>query len=170
MTSLFLRTRLVSCALAASLGATLLAPAPARAASPMQPGELPDAAATAAIDAAEKTALSLNARVCIAVVDSAGTLKAFRRMEGAAPGCVDSAINKARAAAVYRTPTLSFMERVNHGEPALTTLPGMVPLGGGVPAKAGATWLGAVGAAGTLNPNEVKIATAGADTLSQAGQ
>jgi len=30
--------------------------------------------------------------------------------------------------------------------------------------------VGAVGAAGTLNPNEVKIATAGADTLSQAGQ
>lgn len=128
---------------------------------------LTDASALAAIHAAEQVADSTGAKVCIAVVDSGGSLKAFKKMDGAAPGCVDSAINKARAAAMYQTPTLNFMERVNHGEPALTTLPGMVPLGGGVPAKSGDTWIGAVGAAGTKNPDEVRIATAGAQSLSR---
>lgn len=127
---------------------------------------LADSAAAAALASAEKTADELNAKVCIAVVDAGGMLKAFKRMDGAAPGCVDSAIAKARAAAIYRIPTLAFMNRVNHGEPAIATLPGMVPLGGGVPAKANDIWVGAVGAAGSANPNEVKIATAGADTLS----
>ncbi|MHC1479371.1 GlcG/HbpS family heme-binding protein [Frateuria aurantia] len=133
-----------------------------------QPGDLTYANAVKAIAAAEQTAISLNAKVCIAVVDSNGVLEAFKRMDGSAPGCVASAINKARAAAIYRTPTYNFMARVNHGEPALVTLPGMVPLGGGVPAQDNAgAWVGAVGDAGSANPNEVKIATVGAAALGQ---
>jgi glc operon protein GlcG len=124
-----------------------------------------DAQAQATILTAEKTAESLNAKVCIAVVDGSGNLKAFEKMEGAAPGCVDSAIEKARAAAVYHTASWNFMDRVNHGEPALTTLPGMVPLGGGVPAEVDGVWIGAVGDAGAPNVNEVKIANAAAQTL-----
>jgi glc operon protein GlcG len=155
-------SRLLGLLVAASAGCLSLA------SHAMQPGELGDSDAVAALSAAEKTANGLDAHVCIAVVDASGILKKFIRMEDAAPGCVDSAIQKARAAAVYRTPTLAFMERVNHGEPALTTLPGMVPLGGGVPAKAGDAWVGAVGAAGSANPNEVRIATAGAQALGEA--
>ena len=150
---------------------SLLAAVPALAAAAAQaaqPGDLAYNAAAKAIEAAEQAAVSLDAKVCIAVVDSNGVLEDFKRMDGSAPGCVASAINKARAAAIYRTPTYNFMARVNHGEPALVTLPGMVPLGGGVPAKNGAgTWLGAEGAAGSANPNEVKIATAGATALGQ---
>ena len=133
-----------------------------------QPGDLSYATAAKAIEAAEKMADAVGAKVCIAVVDSNGVLEAFKRMDDSAPGCVDSAINKARAAALYRTPTYNFMARVNAGEPALVTLPGMVPLGGGVPAKTSAgVWAGAVGAAGSANVNEVKVASAGAAALGQ---
>lgn len=150
--------------------ALLLAPFAANAA-PLQPGELSDPVAMAALKGAEMHAEAVGAHVCIAVLDNGGTLKAFHRMEGAAPGCVESAIAKARAAALYRIPTLTFMTRANAGEPALLALPGMVPLGGGVPAKSAAgVWLGAVGAAGSTNPNEVQIAQAGADAMVAAAK
>jgi glc operon protein GlcG len=138
----------------------------AHAASALQPGELSDRVADAALKAGQARAEALGAHVCLAVVDPSGVVKAFRRMEGAPPGCVESAIAKARAAALYRAPTYNFMARTNGGEPALLALPGMVPLGGGVPARTEAgVWLGAFGSAGSINPNEVQIAQAGADAL-----
>lgn len=149
------------------LSATLAAMASAaQAAPPLQPGELSDHVAQAAIKAAQAKAVSLDAHVCLVVVDPAGTMKAFLRMEGAPAGCVESAMAKARAAALYHAPTINFMNRVNAGEPALLALPGMVPLGGGVPARnAAGVWLGAFGSAGSTNPNEVQIAGAGAEAL-----
>jgi glc operon protein GlcG len=148
----------------AALTATAAAAAPA-----LQPGELSDHVAQAALAAAKARADALGAHVCLVVVDPSGVMKAFLRMEGAPAGCVESAMAKARAAALYRTPTINFMNRTNAGEPALLALPGMVPLGGGVPAKtAGGVWVGAFGSAGSTNPNEVQIAGAGADALAQA--
>src|SRR5579871_6204273 len=111
-----------------TLTASALLLAAASAAHALQPGELSDKAANDAIAAAEAQAKAVNAHVCIAVVDPSGILKAFKRMEGAPPGCVDSAIAKAHSAAVYRMATLAFQQRANNGEPALATLPGMTPL------------------------------------------
>ncbi len=141
----------------------------AQAAPALQPGELSDRVADTALKAGQARAEALGAHVCLAVVDPSGVLKAFHRMEGAPAGCVESAIAKARAAALYRIPTINFMNRTNAGEPALLSLPGMVPLGGGVPARTEAgVWLGAFGSAGSTNPNEVQIAGAGADALTAA--
>ncbi len=87
-------------------------------------------------------------------------------MDNAPVGCIDSSILKGRAAALYRTPTDKYMERANGKEPAIATLPGLVPLGGGAPVKYQDNVIGAVGVSGSANPNEIAIAKAAADSFS----
>jgi len=121
------------------------------------------------IAAGESAARILKAPVCIAVVDQSGLLLAFKRMDDAPPGCIEASIAKARAAALYRTATLALMQRVNGQEPAMATLPGMVPLGGGTPIHDTGKVVGAVGVSGSINPNEVKISEEAAAGYGQGG-
>ncbi|NUU68961.1 heme-binding protein [Enterobacteriaceae bacterium BIT-l23] len=114
---------------------------------------------------ATEKAVSLEASVCVAVLDRSGQLLAFKRMDNAPVGCIDSAIKKGRAAVLYRTPTDKYMARANGQEPAIATLPGMVPLGGGAPVKTGSDVVGGVGVSGSANPNEVAIANAAAESV-----
>lgn len=114
---------------------------------------------------ATEKAVSLEASVCVAVLDRSGQLLAFKRMDNAPVGCIDSAIKKGRAAVLYRTPTDKYMVRANGQEPSIATLPGMVPLGGGAPVKTGSDVVGGVGVSGSENPNEVAIANAAAESV-----
>lgn len=114
---------------------------------------------------AERQAQTLNAQVCIAVLDQSGQLLAFTRMDNAPPGCIDSSIKKGRAAALYRTSTDKYMARANGKEPAIATLPNVVPLGGGAVVRSADRVVGAVGVSGTANPDEIAIAAAGSETL-----
>lgn len=114
---------------------------------------------------AEKQAQTLNAQVCIAVLDQSGQLLAFKRMDNAPVGCIDSSIQKGRAAALYRTSTDRYMARANGVEPAIATLPGMVPLGGGSVVTVNNQVTGAVGVSGSANPNEIAIAKAASEAL-----
>lgn len=115
---------------------------------------------------AEQQAQSLKAQVCIAVLDRAGQLLAFKRMDNAPPGCVNSSVQKGRAAALYRTSTDKYMARANGAEPAIATLPDMVPLGGGATVITDGEVTGAVGVSGAANPMEIAIADAGSKALS----
>lgn len=117
------------------------------------------------IAAAQEKAKALKANVCVAVLDRAGQLLAFQRMDGAPTGCTDSSILKGRAAALYRTPTDKYMDRANGKEPAIATLPGIIPLGGGSPVVQQGDTLGAVGVSGSANPNEIAIAKAASDSF-----
>ncbi len=117
------------------------------------------------LDVATQKAESLHANVCIAVVDQAGQLLAFKRMDNAPVGCIDSSTLKARAGALYHTPTDKYMGRANGKEPAISTLPGMVPLGGGNPIVYQDNVIGAVGVSGSANPNEIAIAEASAASI-----
>lgn len=116
---------------------------------------------------AEAQAQSLKAHVCIAVLDRAGQLLAFKRMDNAPPGCIDSSMQKGRAAALYRTSTDKYMARANGTEPAIATLPNMVPLGGGATVTVNDEVTGAIGVSGTANPAEIAIADAGSKALHQ---
>lgn len=111
---------------------------------------------------AEKQAQTLNAQVCIAVLDQSGQLLAFKRMDNAR---IDSSIQKGRAAALYRTSTDRYMARANGAEPAIATLPGMVPLGGGSVVTLNNQVTGAVGVSGSANSNEIAIAKAASEAL-----
>ncbi|CAG9193106.1 conserved exported hypothetical protein [Paraburkholderia tropica] len=117
------------------------------------------ARAHALVEAATRSAKTLNAPVCIAIADAGGTLLAFDRMDGAAPGCTASAIGKAHASAIYRAPTGVFMDMVNGGQPAVAALPEMIAIGGGIPVVKNGQFYGAVGVAGSTIQNEVDIAT-----------
>lgn len=117
------------------------------------------------IASAQEKARALNANVCIAVLDQSGQLLAFNRMDNAPVGCIDSSILKGRAAALYRTPTDKYMDRANGKEPAIATLPGVIPLGGGSPVVWRNNTIGAVGVSGSANPNEISIAKAASDSF-----
>lgn len=117
------------------------------------------------IAAAEQSAEKLKANVCIAVLDQSGLLLAFARMDNAPVGCIDSATLKGRAAVLYRTPTDKYMDRANGKEPAIATLPGVIPLGGGSPVVFEGNVIGAVGVSGSANPNEIAIAKDAAESF-----
>ena len=64
-----------------------------------------DAHASAVLGAAEAKARELDATMVVAVVDAAGLLKAFMRMDGAPQGSVDWTIDKAFTAVSFGVPT-----------------------------------------------------------------
>lgn len=116
--------------------------------------------ARALITKGHASADSLKVNVCMAVVDPSGSLIAFDRMDRAPYGCVDAAIAKAKSAALFRVKTSVNMQRVNGDEPAIASIPHMVPVGGGVPVTNNDIVVGAVGVSGATNAMEVKIAEA----------
>ncbi|KOC87352.1 GlcG protein [Winslowiella iniecta] len=96
--------------------------------------------------ASVKNSLSTQKSVgCVAVVDASGTLMAFQRFDGAPLGCVDASIGKARTSALYRAPSLKFMQRLQNGETTVLAIPHAVALGGGFPLTLNGEVVGAVG-------------------------
>jgi len=82
---------------------------------------------------------------CVAVVDASGTLMTFQRFDGAPLGCVEASIGKARTSALYRAPSLKFMQRLQSGETTVLAIPHAVALGGGFPLTLNGEVVGAVG-------------------------
>jgi len=81
--------------------------------------------------AAQAKAEELKLNVSIAVVDVAGDLIYFSRMDEAHHGSIDFAIAKARCAARTRRRTSDWETRLK-SEPGVATLPGILALAGGV--------------------------------------
>lgn len=88
--------------------------------------------------------------VTAAVVDRAGQLRALHRADGAGPHTVAAAQAKAYTSASARANTLAMMENAQKNPAAanLVDIPGFLLLGGGVPVRAGAEVVGAVGVGG----------------------
>src|ERR1700738_2533131 len=84
--------------------------------------------------AARESAQQRNAPSAIAVVDPAGDLLAFQRMDGVRPASVDLAIGKARTAARLRRPTAEVEDSINQGRTAFLTA-NIAALRGGVPIR-----------------------------------
>ncbi|WP_067703951.1 MULTISPECIES: heme-binding protein [unclassified Erwinia] len=82
---------------------------------------------------------------CVAVVDGDGLLLAFQRLDGAPPGCVEASLGKARTSALYHTPSLKMMQRLQKGETTVLAIPQAVALGGGYPLSLKGDVVGAVG-------------------------
>src|SRR5258708_12704727 len=75
---------------------------------------LDQAGAQTVLRAAEQSAQQRNAPSAIAVVDPAGDLLAFERMDGVRPASVGLAIQKARTAARLHRPTAEIDDSINH--------------------------------------------------------
>jgi glc operon protein GlcG len=98
--------------------------------------------------------------IAVAVVDTAGGLVYYERMEDTQSASFDIAIMKAKAAATYRRPTRVFMEGINKA-PATATLPGVVGSPGGNPIFSGGRVIGAVGVSGVTGDQDEQCAKAG---------
>lgn len=114
------------------------------------------------LQAAKAMAQQRNAPSAIAVVDSAGDLLAFERMDGVRPASADLAIGKARTAARLQRPTVEIEDSINRGRTAFVTA-GVSALRGGMPIRVNGELVGAVGIAGVSKETDTEIAsTAGA--------
>ncbi|RZZ86927.1 GlcG/HbpS family heme-binding protein [Pseudoxanthomonas winnipegensis] len=88
-----------------------------------------------AIERAQALARELDFAINVAVVDEAGLLRGFLRMDGAVPGAIDVSIKKARTAALFRTDSLTLGAAAQPGGAIYTleaTNGGLISFGGGV--------------------------------------
>ncbi len=128
---------------------------------------LNQAGAQTVLQAATESAQQRNAPSAIAVVDPAGDLLAFQRMDGVRPASADLAIEKARTAARLRRPTAEIEDNINNGRTAFVTAD-IMALRGGVPIRVNGEVVGAVGVAGLSKETDTEIATTAAAALSSS--
>jgi len=126
---------------------------------------LDQAGAQTVLQAAKESAQQRNAPSAIAVVDPAGDLLAFQRMDGVRPASADLAIEKARTAARLRRPTAEVEDNINQGRTAFVTAD-IVALRGGMPIRVNGEVVGAVGVAGLSKETDTGIANTAAAALS----
>src|SRR3981189_659913 len=122
------------------------------------------AGAQAVLQAAQESAQQRNAPSAIAVVDPAGDLLAFQRMDGVRPASADLAIQKARTAARLQRPTAEIEDNINQGRTAFVTA-GILALRGGMPVRLNGQVVGAVGIAGLSKETDTEIAMTAAAAL-----
>jgi len=99
------------------------------------------------------------------VVDPAGDLLAFQRMDGVRPASADLAIEKARTAARLQRSTAEIEDNINQGRTAFVTA-GILALRGGMPIRVNGAVVGAVGVAGLSKETDAEIANTAAAALS----
>jgi glc operon protein GlcG len=117
------------------------------------------------LQAATESAQQRNAPSAIAVVDAAGDLLAFQRMDGVRPASADLAIAKARTAARLQRPTAETEDSINEGRTAFVTAD-IMALRGGMPIRVSGEVVGAVGIAGLSKETDTDIANTAATALS----
>jgi uncharacterized protein GlcG (DUF336 family) len=118
---------------------------------------LSGAASRAIVDAAVATANSMSVPVTVVVVDESGVTKEMLRMDGAPLVSVQTAINKAYAAASIGMPPDDFYSAIESDGAAVAefaTRPGLALIAGGLPVISGGAVAGAVGVAGAMTGAE----------------
>jgi glc operon protein GlcG len=130
---------------------------------------LDQAGAQTVLQAAKEIAQQRNAPSAIAVVDPAGDLLAFQRMDGVRAASADLAIEKARTAARLQRPTEEIEDSINQGRTAFVTA-GIAALRGGMPIRVNGEVVGAVGVAGLSKETDTGIANAAAAALSPSSK
>ena len=121
------------------------------------------------LQSASEMAQLRNAPSAIAVVDPAGDLLAFQRMDGVRPASAELAIQKARTAARLRRPTAEIEDSINQGRTAFITAE-IMALRGGMPVLMDGKVVGAVGVAGSNKEIDAEIARTAAAALSSSSK
>ncbi len=122
---------------------------------------------TATIMNAARTQAHANGwSVAIAIVDDAGYLLQFERLDGAGPTTADVALGKARAAALTRRSTRELEARVVERPVFLHyPYPDSMLIQGALPIMIGEDCVGAVGVSGRQSAEDEAIAAAGISAL-----
>ena len=121
-------------------------------------------AAQRMIAAAEAKAREMKIAMCIAVVDSDGTLKAFSRMDGAALLSVRLAQDKAYTAISFGMSTDGWWDFVKNDPPLLNGIiktDRLIVFGGGYPIKTDSGIVGGIGVSGGHYTHDMEVAKAG---------
>ena len=120
-----------------------------------------------AIASAVAESRKLNLPMAIAVVDNAGQLVAFERMDNTQTGSIGVSQDKAVSAAMYRRPTKVFQDALAAGGAGLRilTLRGANAVEGGVPLMADGKIIGAIGVSGGSAEQDGVVAKAGIDSM-----
>src|SRR5271156_5011576 len=120
------------------------------------------AAAPALAEAAKN-----NWKVAVAIVDPAGPLVYYEKMDNTQLGSANVAIDKARSAARFKRPTKAFQDALAAGGEGLRVLAleGAVPVEGGIPLVMEGKIVGAIGVSGAKSSQDAQCAQVGADTL-----
>ncbi len=104
----------------------------------------------------------------IAVVDTAGRLVYFAKMDNARAIAVELAQDKARTAAMFKVPSSAYENRVASGGAGIAALSlhGVTAASGGIPIVVGGKIIGAIGVGGGPNGTiDSQAAQAGVDAL-----
>ena len=108
-----------------------------------------------------------NIPMAVAVVDTAGMLVAYERMDNTQTASVQVAQDKAASAAMYRRSTKVFQDLIAGGGVGLRVLQlrGSVGVEGGLPLVIDGKIIGAIGVSGGSSEQDGVVAKAGVDAL-----
>jgi glc operon protein GlcG len=156
---LFFLALLCICALAA-------VPALAQMPNPYGPPINIEAAKRAAAPAIAE-ARKNNWTVAVAIVDPAGKLVYYEKMDNTQLGSAEISIAKARCAALFKRPTKAFQDALATGGNGLRVLrlEGVVPVEGGIPILIDGKIVGAIGVSGDTSEHDAQCAKAGTDSI-----
>jgi uncharacterized protein GlcG (DUF336 family) len=120
-----------------------------------------------AVDAALADAQKRGWPMCIAVVGPSGDLVYFAKMDDCQYGSIAIAQHKAKAAAVFRRPTLVFERLLGRGQffAYLATLDGVIASRGGNPIVVNGKIIGAIGVSGGTGTQDDVVSQAGVAAL-----
>lgn len=120
-------------------------------------------AAQRLVTAAEAKASTMGKPMCIAVVDSDGTLKAFSRMDGAPLLSVQIAQDKAYTAISFGMATHEWFDFIKNDPPLLHGIvktERLIVFGGGYPIKTQEGIIGGIGVSGGHYSEDMEVAQA----------
>lgn len=117
--------------------------------------------AKAMVAAAEAEGLRNGWNVGIAIVDAAGGLILFHRLDHMQPASDMIAIGKARTAARFKRPSRMLEESVANGRLALLAVSDALPMQGGLPIVVDEHVIGAIGVSGVTAAQDEQVAQAG---------
>lgn len=114
---------------------------------------------------AESEAAKNNWTVAIAIVDDGGNLIHFCKMDDTQIGSIEVSIQKAKSAINFKRTTKAFEDAVLAGRMSILSLPGAIPLEGGVPFIVNNQFVGAIGISGAKSNEDGVVAKAAVDYL-----
>jgi glc operon protein GlcG len=108
-----------------------------------------------------------NWTMVVAIVDAAGDLVYYEKMDNTQLGSSKVAIDKARSAVRFKRPTKAFQDALAAGGAGLRILKldGATPVEGGIPLVSDGKIVGAIGVSGDTSDHDGVCAKAAADTV-----
>ena len=108
-----------------------------------------------------------NWTMAVAIVDPAGILVYYEKLDNTQLGSAKVAVEKARSATLFKRPTKAWQDTLAAGGAGLRVLQinGVVAVEGGVPLVIDGKIVGAIGVSGGTSDQDGQCAKAGADAL-----